>query len=464
MQLKNKLETFIEKEKENIKNDLKKLVSVPSVGNSSDGAFPFGKECARVLETALEIGSDYGFECENIDYYCGSIMLRSKTDKELGMVTHLDVVPAGDGWNFPPFDLSEKDGLYIGRGTEDDKGPTIAALYTLKFFKENNIELPFSLRMIMGCDEEQGMSDLSYYLTKKEPPFFSFTPDVGYPVCVGEKGILGAAIKICKVGDVVRSIKGGNASNSVCDHVVALIRSEKESLPSAKNISVSKLTDGTWEITAVGKTSHAAFPNGSVNAIKVLSDYIVENNIIDSNQEEYKGMKYLSKILEGYDGNGLGTKCFDEESGELTCIGGMIFEKDGYVIQDINIRYPVTKKGETIKNSLESTAKNDGFEATVYYYKEPYYFSPSKPEIQALVNAYRTVTGRNEGTYTTGGGTYARAFPNTVAFGATFSDSFGKLGEGRGGCHERDEYITIEELHSSIKIFVHAILNIAELS
>lgn len=463
MDLSRKLDLFIEEEKDNIKNDLARLIRIPSVSSDKIGDYTFGEQCANVLETALEIGTENGFEVENIDYYCGSILLNSNVDKEVGIVTHLDVVPAGDGWNFPCFELTEKDGLYIGRGTEDDKGPTIAALYTLKFFKKEGIKLPFSLRMIMGCDEEMGMGDLPYYLTKKKAPFFSFTPDSGYPVCVGEKGIMGVEVKLCKLGNRIVSFTGGNATNSVCDYSEAVIVTDVSNLPEAENITIIPFEDNKVKITATGRTAHAAYPEGSNNAIKRIAEYIVVNGLLPNDSEEYKAMNYLTEILDGYLGEGLGINTFDNESGYLTSIGGMIYEREGVLIQNINIRYPVTKNGNDISVLLKNNALEKGFEANSYYDKEPYYFSPEKPEIKALVNAYKTVTGDSDETYTTGGGTYARAFPNTVAFGVTMKESGGLLGDGRGGCHERDEYITIKELHDSIKIFVHAINNLASL-
>ena len=463
MDLDKKLDSFIEEEKENIKRDLARLVSIPSVSAEKVGEYTFGEQCARVLETALEIGNENGFECENIDYYCGSIMLSSDSNKEIGIVSHLDVVPAGDGWNYPCFELTEKDGLYIGRGTEDDKGPTIAALYALKFFKKEGIDLPFSLRMIMGCDEEMGMGDLPYYLTKKTPPYFSFTPDSGYPVCVGEKGIMGVEVKLCDLGGLILSFEGGNAYNSVCDNADAVIVSSVIDLPQADNITAVHLDENRIKISAIGRTAHAAYPEGSDNAIRRIAQYIVDNALLPDDSAEYKAMDYLAHILDGYNGKGLGISMSDDESGYLTSIGGRIYARDNVLIQNINIRYPVTKNGGEISALLQNNAREKGFEAYSYYDKEPYYFSPEKPEIRALVNAYKTVSGDTDETYTTGGGTYARAFPNTVAFGVTMKGSGGLLGDGRGGCHERDEYITIKELHDSIKIFVRAIMNLSTL-
>ena len=127
-----------------MEDDLRTLVAVPSVGAPGEGGYPFGPACAAVLDAALALGEKYGFATENHAYYCGSI-LYGDAEKELGIVTHLDVVPASkEGWTGDPFTLLRDGDLLIGRGTEDDKGPFIASLYTLRFLKETRRALPFA--------------------------------------------------------------------------------------------------------------------------------------------------------------------------------------------------------------------------------------------------------------------------------------------------------------------------------
>ena len=68
----------------------------------------------------------------------------------LGILSHLDVVPAGEGWSFPPFACTVKDGIAYGRGAIDDKGPSVAVLYAVKCIKDLGIpikkELPYYFR------------------------------------------------------------------------------------------------------------------------------------------------------------------------------------------------------------------------------------------------------------------------------------------------------------------------------
>ena len=56
-----------------------------------------------------------------------------------------------------------KDGKIYGRGTADDKGPAIAALYAMRAVKELGIPVKKNVRLILGTDEECGSSDIRHY-------------------------------------------------------------------------------------------------------------------------------------------------------------------------------------------------------------------------------------------------------------------------------------------------------------
>ena len=86
------------------KKDLCEIVAIPSVASSADGIYPYGKECARAVDKAKEIAERHGFKCENHEYHCLSVLF-GDSEKEVGIVAHLDVVPAGEDWTFDPYTL-----------------------------------------------------------------------------------------------------------------------------------------------------------------------------------------------------------------------------------------------------------------------------------------------------------------------------------------------------------------------
>ncbi|HPE95620.1 MAG TPA: Sapep family Mn(2+)-dependent dipeptidase, partial [Bacillota bacterium] len=348
------LDSFIDENKDNIKNDLSRLVAIPSIASSAEGRYVYGIQCAHAIDEMAEIGTSLGLKAKNYDYHCLTLTgEQSGTgEKEVGIICHLDVVPAGEGWEYEPFKLTEKDGLYIGRGTRDDKGGAITALYAMKFLKENDVTLPFSVKLILGSDEEVAMTDLPYYLSKHKPPFFSFTPDSEYPVCIGEKGIAGVEIDLCRSGDAICDINGGHADNAVCDSVNAVIHTD-QLMPNAKNITIEHRKDNVYRLSSLGLTSHAAYPEGSVNAIYNLAHYVNVNSLIPKAYREHNAFHFLEDSLGTFRGEGFGIECSDKESGYLTCISGRIYVRDDRLILNINIRYPVTKNFADIMERLK---------------------------------------------------------------------------------------------------------------
>lgn len=457
-----KLDEYLNRVRPEYIRDLGALIAVPSVGAEAEGEYVFGKESAAALEKAIEIGDSYGFKTKNHEYYCASIAYGEK-EEEMGIVAHLDVVPAGDGWSYEPYKLTVDNGLLIGRGTEDDKGPAVAGLYALRFFKDHGIELPFTLRLILGGNEERGMNDLPYYAKNYKVPFFSFTPDSSFPVCVGEKGSLKLYVTVCEGSELFESFSGGTVVNAVAGRAKAVLKGLYASKLSEKDGIKVVETDGKTEVEAVGKTAHAAMPEAGLNAIGLLSGYLLTELDGELNDSDRNALEFLSKATSEYLGKTLGIDGADEESGYLTCVGGVIKTEGDKITQTFDIRYPITFNGEELLDKAEATVVSLGFPCERGRNSKPYYFSPEKPEIKALVAAYEAVMDEACVPYTMGGGTYARSFPNTVAFGATIEKYRGLLGEGRGAAHDRDEYLSIAEFENSVKIFVLSVLNVAKI-
>lgn len=432
--------------------DLADIISVPSVSEKGEGKHVFGENCAKVLVKTLEIGAKYGFTPENHDYYCGSLIY-GEGEKEVGIVSHLDVVPCGGGWSVEPYALTIKDGLYIGRGTEDDKGPMLVAMYAVRFLMEKGIKLPFALRMILGCDEEVGSTDLRHFASVRKVPDFSFTPDSGFPVCIGEKGIFSFDILLGEKPAEIIEIGGGTASNSVADSAYCLVKTDVDPAP-VNGISVTREGENL-RITATGKGAHASLPENSLSAVKLLCDYLVDTGICRA-----EGIKFLAAACSEYKGITFGIDKEDKDFGYLTCICGLLGEKEGKLWANFNVRYIPSVPYEEIIAAIKKTAEEKGFYAYSGGCSEGYIMSSDDPRIQALTDSCRDIIDENCAPYTMGGGTYARYMKNTVAFGATISKYRGLLGDGKGGAHERDEYLSREEVVQAAQIFVLSLLRL----
>ncbi len=436
--------------------DLAEIIAIPSVAGDPDGKFPYGKACADALDKAAEIAGKYGFKVENHDYHCLSV-LYGDSEKEVGIVCHLDVVPAGDGWSVEPYALTEKDGLLIGRGTHDDKGPFIQGLYTLRFFKENNIKLPFTIRLILGSDEEVGSTDLRYFQTVRKPPMFSFTPDSSFPVCIGEKGILSVWAEFPALSDNIKEFRGGTVSNAVAGAAYAIVDTDKP-LSGNENITISKC-ENLIRIDAKGKSAHAAMPESGVNAISLLADYILKNQIVDNN----KTLEFIRASTCEYLGKTLGIDAENKDFGYLTCVGGVINGNGEKTVLSYNIRYLPDTPSEDIISTIKKAIEPYGGRVSSAHASEGYFVSADDKKIVALTSACEDVLLTKCEPYTMGGGTYARSLPNTVAFGSGIESERYLLGDERGNAHQRDEYISVKELFMGMEIYSLAIGNLSDI-
>ena len=164
-----------------------------------------------------------GFQTRDVDGHCGWCEY-GEGEEMVAVLCHLDVVPAGDGWHYPPYDCTWAGGRIYGRGVIDDKGPAAAALYALKAVRDSGAPLHRRVRLLVGCNEEKGSSCIRHYVEAGgEIPVMGFTPDGMYPIINGEKGIAVVDFRraLAPSPRSIRCISGGTAHNVVPDRARA---------------------------------------------------------------------------------------------------------------------------------------------------------------------------------------------------------------------------------------------------
>ena len=270
------IDAFIGAEKNHIIRDIARLVAINSVEGKPEEGAPYGRAAREALGLGLEIAQELGLSVRNCEDRIGYAQIGEAEDY-LATITHVDVVPAGEGWTGDPFTLRERDGYLIGRGVMDDKGPSVLCLYAFKYLKDRRLHLRYSVRAILGSNEETGMGDVRYYLDNYPAPVFCFSPDSGFPVCNGEKGIFRGRIVSRTKLDRIADIRGGIAGNVVPDKAEAWIRGERPE--ASERVSVEAAGE-LWHLTARGVGGHASTPKGTVNAIGVLVDYLLEKKLV----------------------------------------------------------------------------------------------------------------------------------------------------------------------------------------
>ncbi len=463
--LKEKVDSY----KEDIIKSLQEIVQIKSVETQKMEDMPFGEGVDKSLRRFLELAEELGLKTKYVDGYAGHIEL-GEGEKTLGILCHLDVVPEGTDWTYPPYGAEIHENNLFGRGTIDDKGPAVASLYALKAIEESNINLNKRVRLILGTDEESGWEGLEYYFKKEPKPDIAFSPDAQYPVIHAEKGILIFDLNYefesyeenylnqSNFKYEVLSLKGGNAPNMVPDNCEMLIKTDygktlEKKLNNFKNktnydIKLNKERKNRYKVIASGVSAHGSMPEKGKNAISRLLSFLTELDKL--NISEFVEF-YNNKIGLDYYGERIGCNIKDEVSGNLIFNVGQINFTENQVKTTVNIRYPVTKdKGEVLDGIKDEIDQFDVF-LEMKNHQEPLYIPKDDPLVQNLMDVYRKVTGDTDSEpIAIGGGTYARAVPKGVAFGALFPDE-------EELAHQKNENIDLENLHKNALIIASAI-------
>lgn len=444
---------FVEENKENVLRDIGRLVAIDSVMGEEKPGMPFGEGPAQALKLGLEIAGELGLEAHNCEDRMGYAQVGQGTDY-LATITHLDVVPSV-GWAEDPFTLRRREGYIIGRGVMDDKGPSVLCLYALKYLKDSGMPLRYPVRALLGINEENHMADLDYYLANYKAPLFCFSPDADFPLCNGEKGIFHGKVVSWLPMKRVKDIRGGVAANVIPDQAVAWVEAEK--LSSTERVTAQREGD-CWHLTAKGIGGHASAPEGTVNAIGVLVDYILEQGILSGAEEDF--FYGLQRLHSDPYGVNLGLDTEDMIFTPLTIVGGVIGMEDGHVFQTVDCRYPTTSSGQDIVAQLTG---NWGELAQVHVLSDdkPFYMALDNPAVQVCVDTYNAVTGEQAQPYTIGGGTYARHFPNAVSFGPEHPER--PAPDFAGPIHGVDEAANIDWLMEALQIYILALIELEKL-
>ncbi len=418
--------------------DLITLIRIPSVAAYGEGGAPMGTACREALECMQETARKFGLQTENHQDHCLSVVLPGKDEqRELGLIGHVDVVPAGSGWKYAPFEAVEKNGHVIGRGSADNKGPVLMALYALRCIQELGVRLNSSIRLIVGCDEEREMRDIRHFLAHREPPVFTLNCDGTWGVGIGEKGMMTAELCIPIQGDCLLDIGGGEAVNMVPAAAWAALRGADEPL------------------RAAGRTTHCSTPSGGVNAIRLLLDALRRDERLTG--EDAKAVAALAAVMKDDDGTALGIRYADSMS-RTTCVGSLLTLRDRLLRLQIDVRFALTQPVELLVKRLTESCAGLGLAVQNLRIQSPRYISPEQPELRLLMETCHEFVAKRHRPYVSGGGTYSRLFPRSVPFGVIAADR--PRHNDFGGPHAADEAVCIEELLQAMKVYVVALLRL----
>jgi len=360
-------------------------------------------------------------------------------------------------------------GRIYGRGTADDKGPAMCALYAMRAIKELNIPLSKGVRLILGSDEECGSEDLDYYYGIEHPALMSFSPDADFPLINIEKGGLHSGFSSkTRVADKlprVISIKGGTKSNVVADYAEAWLEgislSQAEALASqfSTNCQVRFSIEEKDDLLCVrtkGITAHASTPENGENAVTGMLAFLEELPL--SEHETHRRIKCLSRMFPHGDfyGKALGVDIEDARSGKTT-LSLNLLSYDGELLEGrFDLRASIEANDENTTDVINQTLEDAGLKPEENRLYKPHIVDEDSLIVKGLLKAYSEITGEESKPIAIGGGTYVHGIKNGVAFGCAKEGVDNRM-------HGPDEFMGIEQMLTSCEIFAQAIINLCGL-
>ncbi len=445
--------------------DICRLVRIDSVKGEPQPGMPFGAGPAAALEEALTMARDMGFAVKNWDGYVGTVDF-GPGQRQLDMLAHLDVVPVGNDWTVTaPFVPLEKDGMLYGRGTADDKGPAVAALYAMRAVKDLGIPLNKSVRLILGTDEESGSADIAYYYQRQTEAPMTFSPDADFPVINIEKGRAhGEFSAQWEAGNALPrlvSFHSGTRANVVpglAEAVVAgmnpeIIHSAAQLVTAETGIAFD-LTDGANEtrITAHGESAHGSTPMDGNNALTGLLTLLCRLPLAPDGATER--VHALNELFPHGDWRGIaaGVDRHDDLSGDTTLACTVLHLEDCKLRGEFDGRTAIGANQENTCDVLIDAMAERGMEL-VCRHRPEHHVPADAPIVTELLKCYEQYTGQKGKPLAIGGGTYVHNLKNGVAFGCTMPGVDNRL-------HGADEFAIVDDLILSAQMFAQAIADL----
>lgn len=274
----------------------------------------------------------------------------ASTNKRLLMPGHMDIVPAGEGWDSDPFEVIERDGRLIGRGTLDNKGPLASIMIAAEILKKLNLDGQLNGELLIAAlsDEEAEDPDgidygIGYLMEEKLiSPTYAVIPDIG---------------------------------------------------ENMEKIDIAEKGRTVFKIIATGKQAHGSTPERGINAVFMMAKMVTEIEKLDLEHQVHPVLGHPSLNL----GEIQGGAAPNIVPGTCT------------IYIDIRTVPGMTKQG--IIDQLQNCAdrvENGKFEIKVMSWNDPHGIEPDNEVVKSIQKNAKEVLGFIPEPFGMGGGTYAK--------------------------------------------------------
>ncbi|AHI52627.1 Sapep family Mn(2+)-dependent dipeptidase [Spiroplasma culicicola] len=421
--------------------ETQKIIQIPSYRRDLTFGAPVHEDIVKVLDHCLDLCKQFGFKTfKAVDNRYGYADYGTG-EKLFGIICHLDVVPAGNlsEWNNPPFEPIIKDNKLFGRGSFDDKGPTMMNLFAFKYLIDNGFKPDYTIRFIFGTSEETNWECMEAYVENERLCDLGYVPDGHFPVVYAEKWI--SDIDLTGQFDCDFTINGGQVYNAVNDLVTY---QGKDIEKIQQYLTANKIESYVEENTLFvkGVSAHGSLPFKGVCASSWLLSALDSIGVI------HPLVQFVAKY--GHNNTEMREIFGDltDETGNLTACNGIIKVDSKEFKYTFNFRIPCTRDPHVdVNDKLTQFVKPMGISTKVVSIEEKVYFSKESDVVKNIMQVYREVTGDFDAQpIAIGGGTFAKSMPNMIAFGAEFDMNDSTM-------HAYNEYVKIDDLKKMMEIY-----------
>ena len=450
------VDSWIDAHEDDMVRALQGSVRISSVQAAPLPGAPFGQGCRDALDYTLRLCESLGFTTGDLEGYAGYADA-GEGEQMLAVLSHLDVVPAGEGWSGDPFSGDLIDGKIMGRGSLDNKGPSIASIFALAALKASGLPFKRKVRLIFGCNEESGMRCMEHYRAHAQIPDIAFTPDGYYPLVQSEKHILHTTHARAYASSV--TLKAGTAVNVVPGKAVATVSVPYEvtepicsAFAQKSGFGCTCERDGAGtSITMTGVFAHGSLPENGKNTVQSMLALFTELPL--TGEDARIAASLNESFAMEYNGERLGIDVTDD-SGRITInVGLMDWNSEGISVS-IDIRHPISLDASKVNAALDGAFAKIGAERVDTFIDKGMYVAADSELYHALMGAFEGRFGKGAQPLHIGGGTYARRFENAAAFGPA-------LKERENDAHVANEFFRTEYLFTDAKVIADAIAALA---
>ncbi len=465
-QLIEKIDALIEDFEGALIEDTIRLVNIKSEEGEAKPGAPFGEGPRKVLDEVLEMGNNEGLF--TTDYNVGVVSLAIKKEEpDLGIWIHGDVVPAGDGWTFDPYNATLYKNCIIGRGATDNKGQFAAVFNVFKILKKLGIELSYNPAIYVGSNEETGMWDMKGiagnpdakgFMNVCKFPKLSLVPDSSFPVGYGARGLNTFKIKSKKPLKSCTLTAGLDKNPGNATAVFEGTDFPDEIL----NCKITKEENKTT-VETYSPPRHTSNPDPDGNMITFIADALIDNNLVCEDDKNTLG--FLRDISINIHGEifGIDVTGTNPKMGRTITYAKTILDCDGCPELELKVRYPIDITYEEIKEKMEKVCCERGFEVISVPGNRPYINDSDNEVVKTLVKISNEIKGTEKEPYISGS-TYAHYVPNAYTFGMDGNCPPDDFEKGRGGAHGVDEAVSIERLKQAMKIYARALVALNDIN